>query len=170
MSESFELGDVDTFTAGAVGRPGQRTFLLQARVDSRAVTVKCEKQQVAALGGYLDELLDDLPAPDDQPHDESLALWEPASPAWVAGSMAVAYDPSRDRVVVVVDEIVPVDEEGQPDPQAEADKATLQVFLSRGQALAFARRAVELVAAGRPSCRFCGKPMDPDGHPCPRMN
>jgi hypothetical protein len=26
------------------------------------------------------------------------------------------------------------------------------------------------VAAGRPNCRWCGFPIDPDGHPCPRMN
>ena len=50
------------------------------------------------------------------------------------------------------------------------DRGRLRVELSRGQALAFATRAVELVAAGRPTCRFCGLPMDPDGHPCPRMN
>jgi uncharacterized repeat protein (TIGR03847 family) len=46
----------------------------------------------------------------------------------------------------------------------------LRVELTRGQALAFAGRAAELMASGRPSCRFCGLPIDPEGHPCPRMN
>jgi uncharacterized repeat protein (TIGR03847 family) len=44
------------------------------------------------------------------------------------------------------------------------------MLLSRGQARAFARHAERVVAAGRPACRFCGGPIDPDGHACPRMN
>ena len=31
MGISFDFDDVDAFTVGTVGRPGQRTFLLQAR-------------------------------------------------------------------------------------------------------------------------------------------
>jgi hypothetical protein len=27
-----------------------------------------------------------------------------------------------------------------------------------------------VVEAGRPNCRWCGLPMNIDGHPCPRMN
>ena len=46
----------------------------------------------------------------------------------------------------------------------------MRLLVTRGQALAFAGRAAELVASGRPACRFCGLPMDPEGHPCPRMN
>jgi uncharacterized repeat protein (TIGR03847 family) len=33
-----------------------------------------------------------------------------------------------------------------------------------------ARRAVEVVAAGRPSCPWCGLPKDPEGHVCPSSN
>ena len=50
------------------------------------------------------------------------------------------------------------------------DRGTMRLLVTRGQALAFAGRAAELVASGRPACRFCGLPMDPEGHPCPRMN
>ena len=35
---------------------------------------------------------------------------------------------------------------------------------------AMARRALEVVAAGRPSCEFCGNPKDPEGHTCPASN
>jgi uncharacterized repeat protein (TIGR03847 family) len=42
--------------------------------------------------------------------------------------------------------------------------------VTRSQAAAFCERADDLVAAGRPTCSFCGFPIDPDGHPCPRMN
>ncbi len=170
MTESLDLGAVERFTAGAVGRPGRRTFYLQARQGSVEVAVKCEKQHVAALGEYLRGLLSDLPSPDDVPHEATLELAEPVEPRFVVGSLGVAYDPGDDRIVVLIEEIVPVDEEGEPDPVADEEKSTLRCSISRGQALAFADRAAELVAAGRPNCRFCGKPMDPDGHACPRMN
>ena len=47
---------------------------------------------------------------------------------------------------------------------------TMRMFLTRSQALAFCERSEATVAAGRPLCQFCGLPIDPDGHPCPRMN
>ena len=50
MSRSFELAAPDHFTAGAVGRPGERVFYLQAREAHRLVTLKCEKEHVRALG------------------------------------------------------------------------------------------------------------------------
>ncbi len=37
-------------------------------------------------------------------------------------------------------------------------------------ARAFCKRAQAVVAAGRPPCQFCGGPMDPAGHLCPRAN
>jgi hypothetical protein len=49
MGEFHDFDEVDAFTVGAVGRPGQRVFLLQARRGRQRVTVKCEKQQAAAI-------------------------------------------------------------------------------------------------------------------------
>ena len=46
----------------------------------------------------------------------------------------------------------------------------LRVRLSGAAARAFVRRALAVVAAGRPDCPFCGQPIDPDGHICPRAN
>jgi uncharacterized repeat protein (TIGR03847 family) len=186
MSPSFELGNVDAFTAGTVGVPGQRIFFLQARSGREIVTLKCEKQQVAALGQFLERLMQDLPAPTEGPLPTALDLVDPVEPAWIAGQLAVAWEPELDRFVVVVAELDPnaeaegEDEDEDDDDEAEAfdpldpldvsDRGTLRLELTRGQALAFSGRATELVAAGRPACRFCGLPMDPDGHPCPRMN
>ena len=85
MSELWEFGDVDTFTAGALGRPGQRVFFVQIRAEGRRLTLKCEKQQVAALADYLSKLLADLPPPDDLPMRESLELVPPTDPLFVVG-------------------------------------------------------------------------------------
>jgi uncharacterized repeat protein (TIGR03847 family) len=46
----------------------------------------------------------------------------------------------------------------------------LRVRISPAAARAFAQRAQELVAAGRPPCPLCGLPLDPEGHVCPRQN
>jgi len=54
--------------------------------------------------------------------------------------------------------------------EAGAEAAKARIRLTRGQMAAFVSHARELVEGGRPACIFCGGPMDPEGHPCPRMN
>jgi len=183
-SPSFDFGEVDAFTAGTVGPPGQRVFFLQARAAGQVVTLKCEKQQVEALGQFLERLLQDLPAPGDGPLPTVLELLEPIEPSWIAGQLGVAWEADLDRFVIAVEELDTTaleqdDDEDEDDdlppgldlsPDASLDRGTMRLLVTRGQALAFAGRAAELVASGRPACRFCGLPMDPEGHPCPRMN
>ena len=53
----------------------------------------------------------------------------------------------------------------EPEPEE-----ILLVRMPAAMARSFAARAESVVAAGRPSCPFCGGPMDPDGHLCPRAN
>jgi len=159
MSESFDLVDVDKLTVGAVGEPGRRVFVLQARHASQVVTLKLEKSQTAALADYLDRLLEDLPNPTlDLPDD--LDLEEPTEPEWVIGSLGVAYDEALDRLVLVAEEAVDEDEEG----------ARARISATREQVTALARRGAELVRSGRPPCPLCGYPLDPAGHACPRAN
>ncbi len=170
MSERHTFDHVDALTAATEGSPGQRVFYLQVRSGPSVVTLKCEKTQVGALGQYLGRLLTDLPQPSSLPHPGSL---EPATPLiseFVAGSISVAFDTEADRFVVEVEEALPVDEEGEPDPVALEHQGAVRFRVDRSQAQAFAARAAELIAAGRPPCRFCGGPLDPDGHACPRMN
>ena len=56
MSPPFDFV-CEHFTAGAVGPPGQRVFYLQAGAAGELVSLRCEKQQVGALGEYLDRIL-----------------------------------------------------------------------------------------------------------------
>src|SRR5687768_5416260 len=105
MSTSFDLPSPDAFSAGTVGPPGQRVFYLQVRADELIVTMRCEKQQVAALAEYFDGLLNDL---DPAPYGivpEDLALVEPVRELWTVGAIGVAYDEPRDRIVVVLEEL-----------------------------------------------------------------
>lgn len=167
------LEHVDTFTAGTVGRPGRREFFLQVRTGADRINVKCEKQQAAALAQYLRRLLSDLPEPADRPLNGAMQMTPPDDVAFVLGPIGLAYERERDRFVVQLEELVPRDEdEPEPDPgePGDPDRVGLRVFLSRSQAAAFADHAMEVVAAGRPTCMWCNGPIDPDGHPCPRMN
>lgn len=158
MSRSYELHDVDKFTVGAVGEPGQRLFLLQARAGAEVVTLKIEKVQVAALAAHLGTMLQELPRPGHLPED--LELEEPAEPEWVVGSLGATYDAALDRLVLLVQEAVPEGEDG-----AEA-----RFGLTREQVAALAVHGTRLVEAGRPPCPLCGYPLDPRGHDCPRTN
>lgn len=165
MSTSYELPRPDVFTAGTVGPPGRRVFYLQVRDDDITVTLRCEKQQVAALAEYFGGLLDDLePAPFGVTTSD-LTLIEPLEEIWTVGAIGVAYDEPSDRIIVVLEEITELEDDEPSD-----DGASVRVHLSRAQVAAFVRHSRELVASGRPPCRFCGLPIDPDGHACPRMN
>jgi uncharacterized repeat protein (TIGR03847 family) len=183
VSAYFEFEHVDVFTTGAIGRPGSRTFYLQARAGGQRVAVKCEKQQVAAIVQYLRRVLNDLPPPEDKPLPGALELTTPVDEVFVLGPIGLGYDRSNDRLVVQLEELVPADLDDDDDDEDDEDPATddllggdepdrghVRVYVSRAQAAAFCDRAEEVVAAGRPTCQWCGFPMDPDGHPCPRMN
>jgi uncharacterized repeat protein (TIGR03847 family) len=160
-----DLGTV-VLVSGAVGDPGQRTFYLQAHSANALHTVKCEKGQVAALAEHLERLLADLPAVGATALVDT-DLHPPLEPRFVLGTIGLAYDAVSDRVVIVLEELVPTDED---DPKPKPNHDGLRIELTREVAAVFCARAKEIVAAGRPACRWCGRPMDPDGHACPRMN
>jgi uncharacterized repeat protein (TIGR03847 family) len=73
--------------------------------------------------------------------------------------------------VLIASEAIPLEEEN-PEGVAEEspDAATARFVATRAQARALAEHAAAVVDAGRPRCRFCGFPMDADGHTCPAMN
>ena len=191
MADSYDFEAPDFFTTGTVGTPGRRVFYLQAREGGRVVTLKLEKEQIGALAEYLAKLLADLPAPGPLPQD--MALLEPVAEAWVVGSLGVAYDETADRILIVAEELTEEaedeedeeEEEGEGEERAEAepperaaaaeaeespDTAKARFRLTRPQAAAFVERGRSLVQSGRPICRTCGLPIDPDGHPCPGTN
>ena len=175
MSVFFEFDEVDSFSAAAIGEPGSRVFYLHARAGSQRVTVKCEKQQVTAISQYLRRVLSDLPPPEDRPLPGAVELGDPGeledlpNQAFVLGPIGLGYDRGNDRVLVQLEELIATDAEDD-EAEAAADRGHIRLYVTRSQAAAFCDHADEVVAAGRPLCMWCGFPIDPDGHPCPRMN
>jgi uncharacterized repeat protein (TIGR03847 family) len=174
----------ERFVAGTVGPPGQRTFFLQARSGTRVTSVSLEKQQVQALSERIDELLDEvmssgtndqiIPAVAPVALEDSEPLEQPIEEEFRAGTMTLSWDPQDERIVV---EVFPyteaavvspdqVDEDfEEPDPEE-----LFLVRISAAMARAFVQRTAQVLEAGRPSCPFCGNPIDPDGHLCVRAN
>jgi uncharacterized repeat protein (TIGR03847 family) len=172
MSVFFEFDEVDTFTATAIGEPGSRVFYLHARAGGERVTVKCEKQQVTAIAQYLRRVLSDLPPPEDRPMP-AVDVRDPGEQSFVLGPIGLGYDRGNDRLLVQLEELVPAEDDETQDADdvaAAPDRGHIRLYMTRSQAAAFCDHADELVAAGRPTCVWCGNPIDPDGHPCPRMN
>ena len=113
MSVFYEFDDVDSFTTGTVGEPGNRTFYMQVRADGQRVSVKCEKQQTAAIVDYLRKVLSDLPPPEDRPMPGALELAPPIDASFVLGPIGLGYDRSSDKVLIQLEEVGEVNEEGE---------------------------------------------------------
>src|SRR3954447_5384918 len=145
----------ERFVAGTVGQPGARTFYLQARAGRRITSVGLEKFQVTLLAERLEELLDEVlrrsggdasvPAvtPSELQDDEPLD--QPVEEEFRVGTMALAWDPEDERVVIEAQEVTEGEDEkaevGSDDPAV----IVLRVRITAGQARAFAQRALKIV-------------------------
>ena len=183
----MDLERIDRITAGAVGEPGERTFFLQARQGDRSVTILVEKEQVELLGTSILEILATVGRETGEgPPSEELGLEPPLEPLWRAGRLSIGYAEERDLMLLEIEELVeledePEDEQDEADDEPEDDTAPVaetegpepdrvRLWATREQMFALARHGAAVAERGRPRCRFCGNPIDPQGHMCPAMN
>ncbi|TME80528.1 MAG: DUF3090 family protein [Chloroflexi bacterium] len=178
----FYFEQPERFVTGTVGQPGSRTFFLQAREGERVVSVVLEKAQVAVLADRLALLLDELGRrgladtggaagqQDVEPLDE------PLNEAFRAGTLSITWDGDREEVTIEAreqtedEDLEAAAQTVEIEDDAEDGPDLVRVRLTAAAARAFAQRAATVVAAGRPPCPFCGQPLDPQGHLCPRRN
>ncbi len=190
MSRQVFLYDPpDRFVAGTVGLPGRRTFFLQASAAGRVTSVALEKAQVEALAERIDELLDEVvrrtggnaPVPAVAPVElaDTAPLDTPVEEEFRVGTMALAWDAEGQRMVVEAQALVELEADTDEDLAAAEERLLqdelngppmLRVRLTGTMARSFAKRALEVVNAGRPPCPLCSLPLDPEGHVCPRQN
>lgn len=162
---------VSRITAGVVGEPGQRIFILQARLNGEVLSWVIQKDHALALSRAIPRLLEDIHSefPElEEPlvaAEPNLALSEPLQPRFRVGSIGLGYDRMHDLVVLTLQD-ADADDMTVEIPEDETDSDTVQVFTTRGQALLLSRRAEEVVAAGRLLCPNCGEPMENSGHFC----
>ena len=156
----------ERFVAGTVGPPGGRTFFLQARGEGRLVSVSLEKVQVSVLADRVNDLLDTHAAgtaTEPLGDGDTGPLDAPIEDEFRVDTLGLAWDPERSVLVIECHDQDPEEVEGET-------LQTLRVVLPAEAARAFARRCGKVVSAGRPACPFCGQPLDPTGHICPRAN
>jgi len=160
MEEGFSLGPAAFVAAEAIGVPGRRRFRLKA-VGERggAVSLWMEKEQLAALGDAIREILAERevipePLPDDSVFP---AIWDCD---FKLAQLALAYD--EERAVFIVQATPLPDQEGAP------PSCSLSFTFAQGKPLA--EQIAAVVAAGRPRCPLCSAPMNPEGHVCVRSN
>lgn len=162
------------FIVSAIGEPGERQFFIQVKSSNGLNSVTLEKTQVIALTERFEELIrelrrgklvtaadlsaaavvDDLPM--ELPIDEDFQV----------GVISITWE--KDLVLVNIQAISQDEDLILDDLDSGPDLiiATLRIDQVKG----FCERAKSIVNAGRPACPFCGLPIDPRGHLCPRAN
>lgn len=141
VSESFDVVEVESFTAGTVGEPGERVFYLQCRSAYDTVSLRLEKGQVQALATAVEQLLDKVDAPGGG--TRPLELVEPVQELWIVSALGVGWDAETERLVIVAQELT------EDDDADAADAAEGRFHLTAEQARGFADHAAFLVEYGR---------------------
>ncbi len=167
---------------GTVGVPGERQFFLQVSSPIGTTCVAIEKSQALALSERLRIMLRELRRNQLASLDELNVVGErdddslefPITEDFRAGVIGISWDQEKQRILVetqaigdeTLTELLSDDEailiEDAPD--------LLSFSLRIHQARTFCDRTDAVVAAGRQPCPFCGLPVNPEGHLCPRAN
>jgi hypothetical protein len=174
----FSFDPPERFVVGTVGQPGERTFFLQAK-DGAA-----RRQRRAGEGAGAGARRaagraarrgppqgDRRPVVVPSELEDVRPLDQPIMEEFRVGTMALAWD--TDDSVVVVEAHAATGRRParrRPDPDPDDGPDVLRVRVSAAHGRAFVKRALRVVAAGRPPCPLCGQPLDPQGHICPRQN
>jgi uncharacterized repeat protein (TIGR03847 family) len=157
----------ESCVAVTVGAPGERAFFVQAREKNRIVSVALEKAQVQAIANRLELIVAEvrksspLISVTTEPQDDA-PLDTPVDEEFQVGAISLAWNEAEQLLSFELYEL--------EDDEQEAEGQVLEINFSLGMALAFAQRSKAVVNAGRLPCPFCGIPIDPRGHLCPRAN
>jgi uncharacterized repeat protein (TIGR03847 family) len=162
-----EFSRPERFIAGTVGEPGERAFFLQVRSSYRLFSVAVEKAQVQAIIARIDVMVAEIRKSNPLiniekfPTDDA-PLESPVEAEFQVGAMSLAWDEDSALICIELYEL----EEDEEDSSGEV----AEINISLGMAIAFTARSKAVVNAGRLPCPFCGIPIDPRGHLCPRAN
>lgn len=163
----YEFTKPERFVAGTVGEPGERAFYLQIRDSSRLFSVAVEKAQVQAMVSRLEVMIAEirksnpLMTIEKLPTDDA-PLESPIDSEFQIGAMSLAWDEDSKLICVELFEL--------EDDEEDSEGEVVAVNISLAMATAFTVRSKAVVNAGRLPCPFCGIPIDPRGHLCPRAN
>jgi uncharacterized repeat protein (TIGR03847 family) len=175
MTDLIEFDPVDDIAAGAFGRPGERTFVIQARKGEALLSVLVEKEQVRLLAVEAAQFLDRIASEEPEESPSALEIGGGAvsevEPLFRARLIGIGYDTERGLVLIELREAAAEeDDEDPPPPPDEAEGRIARLYATRAQIRVMMRNGVAAVEGGREKCPLCDFPMNPDGHICPRWN
>ena len=174
----YDFASVDAIDAESIGLPGKRTFRVRILRGGDSASLWVEKQQLAALGEAIPRLLEQLDTPDRHggQHTTSIGYF-PDEPTveFKVGRLALGYAATEDRLVLLAHDLAVEEEEEESAEEAdEEDEASIPPTFScrftREQARVLSTACANAVKGGRPLCVICHRPIDPEGHFCPRGN
>lgn len=171
---SIDINPADHVVADAIGEPGNRTFFIQSRHHDELVNLVLDKHEVANLAVSILQLLEDLEEkyPELEPTARQsgyLTAEEPIDPTFRVGQLIVGYDESSDRVWLIAKALMFTDSGSVMDPD-EQEVPSVRMVATREIMRAMSEHALEVVARGRPICPLCNRPINRDGHFCPRTD
>jgi uncharacterized repeat protein (TIGR03847 family) len=163
----YEFTTPERFVAGTVGEPGERVFYLQIRSNARLFSVAVEKAQVQAISARLEVMIAEIRKSNPLMIIEKLPiddapLESPIDAEFQIGAMSLAWDEESTLICVELFEL--------EDDEEDSEGEVVEINVTVAMAAAFAARSKAVVNAGRLPCPFCGIPIDPRGHLCPRAN
>jgi uncharacterized repeat protein (TIGR03847 family) len=163
----YEFSKPERFVAGTVGEPGERAFYLQIRSNAQLFSVAVEKAQVQAISARLEVMIAEIRKSNPLMIIEKLPiddapLESPIDAEFQIGAMSLAWDEESTLICVELFEL--------EDDEEDSEGEVVEINVTVAMAAAFAARSKAVVNAGRLPCPFCGIPIDPRGHLCPRAN
>jgi uncharacterized repeat protein (TIGR03847 family) len=163
----YEFTRPDRFVSGTVGEPGERAFYLQLRSNSRLFSVAVEKAQVQAISARLEVMIAEIRKSNPLMSIEKLPiddapLESPIEAEFQIGAISLAWDEESKLICVELFEL--------EDDEEDSEGEVVELNITLAMAASFAVRSKAVVNAGRLPCPFCGIPIDPRGHLCPRAN
>src|SRR5215471_16252180 len=163
VARSIDLDPIDGIGVGTIGPPGQRQFFIRASQAGETYVLYCEKFHVQGLVVRIRQLLEaqGLGSPPEALQPPGA---EPGDPEWIVGQLGLGFHESK-RLFVIVARQAAENEDDDPD-----QLATARFWATPEQVMAFTRQAERVLSSGRPTCPYCGLPIDPGGHPCPAGN
>jgi uncharacterized repeat protein (TIGR03847 family) len=172
VARSIDLDPIDGIAVGTIGPPGRRQFFLRASSGGETIVLYCEKFHVQGLVVRMKQLLE-AQGIASAPAGEQPTPAEPADPEWTIGQLGLGYHENRRQFVIVAREAVEGESQTEEETEEAVDQsglATARFWATPEQVMEFTRQAERVLSSGRPTCPYCGLPIDPGGHPCPAGN
>ncbi len=155
----LDIGQVERIEAESFGEPGQRTFRVVAHTHQGTVSLWLEKQQLAALGSALTDLLERTPASVEYAGARTEASGIVGDLEVHVGTLALGYDANDGMFTLEASDFT-----------SPFELTGIAIRVQREQIESLNSDIASIVSRSRPRCPLCGQPLTGGPHFCPESN